>query len=169
MSRNSNPWFNGLYFCAAIAAPQLPLNATSILIFLTAASCVLLNEKMGFSNFWISVFSISLIVVTSLLKIIAMSVWCPLFRLRRKVSLAKGEPISSYIGILYPAPKISNLNFNFKLRWHKILPLAPRNYFLLAPTWIFLRIGDSWIFLWGIPLCFFQLGFTRLLLSWGTT
>ena len=37
----------------------------SIFLFLTAASCVLLNEKMGFSNFWIGIFSVTLIVVTS--------------------------------------------------------------------------------------------------------
>ena len=37
--------------CAAISAPKSPLNAASILLFLTAALCVLLNEKMVFSNF----------------------------------------------------------------------------------------------------------------------
>ena len=85
---------------------------------------------------------------------VEMSVCCPLHRLRRKVSLAKGKSISSDIGILYPTPKISNPNLNFKLCWRKILLLEPRNYFLLTPTWILLGIGDSRRFLWGICLCF---------------
>ena len=46
-----------------------------------------------------------------------MSIYCPLLRLRRKVSLAKGKPISSDLGIIYTAPKISKPNLNFKLRW----------------------------------------------------
>ena len=49
-----------------------------------------------------------------------------------------------------------------------IFPLAPRNYFLLAPTWVFVGIGDPRRFFSGIPLCFPLLGFTMLLLSWGT-
>ena len=73
---------------------------------------------------------------------IATSVCCPLCRLRRKVILAKEEFISSDLGILYPAPKISKPNLSLKLHWRKILPLAPRNYFLLAPTWILLGVGD---------------------------
>ena len=84
----------------------------------------------------------------------ATSVLCPLSWPRRKANFAKGESISSDLEILYPAPKISNLNLNFKLRWRKILLLAPLNYFLLVPTWIFLGIGDSQRFLWGIPICF---------------
>ena len=102
-------------------------------------------------------------------KNVAMSVCCKLFRLRRKVSLAKGKSIYSDLKIIFPAPKISNTNLNFKLWSRKILLLEPRNYFLLAPTWIFLGIRYSQIFFWGIPLCFLPLGFTRLLLSWGTT
>ena len=85
---------------------------------------------------------------------IVMSVCCPFCPIRRKVSLAKGKSISSYLGILYPAPKISSPNLNFKLCWRKILPLAPRNFFLLALTWIFLGIRDSRRFLWGIPIFF---------------
>ena len=96
-------------------------------------------------------------------------IWCPPRRIRIKASLVKWKSFSPYIGILYPAPEISNPNFNFKLCWHKILPLSPLGYFLLDPTWILLGIGDSRRFFWGIPLCFPLLGFTRLLLSWGTT
>ena len=40
---NSDPYFTGLSFCAAISAPKSFLIATSILLFLTAASCVLLH------------------------------------------------------------------------------------------------------------------------------
>ena len=45
------------------------------------------------------------------------------------MSLAKRKYISSDIGILYPTLKFSNQNLNFKLRWRKISPLAPWNYF----------------------------------------
>ena len=65
MLRNSYLYFIGMSFCAAIAAPKLPLNTASILILLTAASFVLLNKKMGLSIFLIGVFSITLIVITS--------------------------------------------------------------------------------------------------------
>ena len=88
---------------------------------------------------------------------------------QKKSYLCKGKSVSSYPGILYPAPKISNQNLNFKLCWRKILPLAPRSYFLLAPTRIFLGIGDSWILFWGIPIFFSLLWFTVLLLFWETT
>ena len=44
VGRNYDPYFNGLSFCASISAPKLPLNSASILLFLTAASCVLLYE-----------------------------------------------------------------------------------------------------------------------------
>ena len=98
---------------------------------------------------------------------VATSICCPIFWIRRKTSLAKGKSISSDLGILYPAPKISNPNLNFKFCLREILPLAPRNYFLLVPNCIFLGIRDSWKFFWGIPLCFSLLGFTRILLSWG--
>ena len=87
---------------------------------------------------------------------------------QKKSETCKRKSVSSDLVILYPAPKIWNPNLNFKLRWCKILPLAPRNYFLLAPIRIFLGIGDSRIFLSGITLCFSPLGFTMLLLSWGT-
>ena len=53
-------------------------------------------------------------------KNVATPVCFPLWRLRIKVSLAKGKSIYSYVGILYPALKISNPNFNLKLRWHKL-------------------------------------------------
>ena len=87
----------------------------------------------------------------------------------KKSDPCKGTSVSSDLGILYPAPKIPNPNLNFKLRWRKILPLAPHNYFLLVPTWIFLGIVDAQRFFWGVPLCFYPLGFTMLILSWGTT
>ena len=48
MSQNSDPYLTGLSLCAAITTPKSPLNAASILLFLTAASYVLLNDKMGF-------------------------------------------------------------------------------------------------------------------------
>ena len=51
MSRNSDPEFTGLSFCAAIDAHKSPLNATNILLFLTSASCVLLDNKMSFLDF----------------------------------------------------------------------------------------------------------------------
>ena len=51
MSQNSDPQLTTVYLCAAIAAPKAPLNAASIFLFLTAASCVLLIEKMGFFEF----------------------------------------------------------------------------------------------------------------------
>ena len=86
----------------------------------------------------------------------------------KKSEPCKEKPVSSYLGILYPAPKIWNPNLNFKLCWHKILPLAPRDYLLLSPTWIFLGIWDSRRFFSGVLLCFSLLGFTMLLLSWGT-
>ena len=101
--------------------------------------------------------------------------YCSIVRListlsaQKKSEPCKGKSVSSDLGILYPAPEIKNPNLNFKLRWREILPLAPRNYFLLAPTRIFLGIGDSRILFWVIPLCFSPLGFTMLLLSWGTT
>ena len=87
----------------------------------------------------------------------------------KKSEPCKGTPVSSDLGKLYPAPKISNPNLNFKLRWRKILPLAPQNYFLLVPSRIFLGIVDSQRLFYGIPLCFYPLGFTMLILSWGTT
>ena len=80
-------------------------------------------------------------------KTVATSVCCPIFCLRRKVSLEKGKSIYSYHRILYPVPKILNPNLNFKFRWRKIIPLAPRTFFLLTPTWIFLGIGDYLRFL----------------------
>ena len=84
------------------------------------------------------------------------------------MSLAKRKYISSDLRILYPAPKISNPNLNSKLRWHKILPLEPRNYFPFGSN---LDLPWDWIFP-EIPLryssLFSQLGFTSLLLSWGT-
>ena len=64
MSRSSDPCFNGLTFCASIAAPKSPLNSVSVLLFLTDALFFLLNE-MGFYNFLIGVFSIALIVVSN--------------------------------------------------------------------------------------------------------
>ena len=91
------------------------------------------------------------------------------FSAQKKSDPCKGKSVSSDLGIIYPTPKISNPDLNFKLRWRKILPLAPRNYFLLLPTWIFLVTGDSRRFFWGIPLCFSLMVFTMLLLSWGTT
>ena len=103
------------------------------------------------------------------LKNVATYVCCTLRLLRIKVSLEKGESISSDLGILYPMPKILNPNLNFKLRYREILLLAPRNHFILALTWIFLGIGYSQRFFWGILLCFPPLGFTRILLCWGTT
>ena len=51
MSWNSDPYFTGMYFCAAMSAPKSPLNYASILLFLTDASCVLLEKNMVFSNF----------------------------------------------------------------------------------------------------------------------
>ena len=51
MSRNYNPYFIGMTFCDSIAASKSPLNDTRIFLLLIAASCVLLNKKMGFSNF----------------------------------------------------------------------------------------------------------------------
>ena len=83
--------------------------------------------------------------------------------------LANGKSISSDLGILYPAPEISNPNLNFKLHWREILLLAPQNYFLLAPTWISLGIEDSQRFFWSIPLFFSLLEFSRVILSWVTT
>ena len=88
---------------------------------------------------------------------------------QNKSEPSKGKSISSDLGIIYPPQKNSNTNLNFKLCWRKILPLTPRNYFLLAPTRIFLGIGDSRGFFWGIPLFFSLLGFTMIILSWGTT
>ena len=44
-----------------------------------------------------------------------------------KVSRAKRIFISSYLGILYLAPVISNPYLNFKLRRRKIIMLAPQN------------------------------------------
>ena len=44
-------YFTRLPFCAEIAVTKSPLNAASIFLFPTAASCVLLNKKTGFSNF----------------------------------------------------------------------------------------------------------------------
>ena len=61
---NSDPYFIGLPFGAAITVSKSPLNAASILLFLTAASCVLLNKKMGSLDCWIGVFIIALVVVT---------------------------------------------------------------------------------------------------------
>ena len=52
-------------FYAAIYVPELLLNYASILIFLSTASFVILNEKTGLSNLRIDFFSIALIVVTN--------------------------------------------------------------------------------------------------------
>ena len=52
-------------------------------------------------------------------KNVAMSVCCPLCWIRRKVRHAKGEYISSDLGVLYPATEISNPRFKFKRRWEK--------------------------------------------------
>ena len=68
------------------------------------------------------------------------SVLFPHRRPRRKMSHAKRKFISSYLGILYIPPGISNLYLNFKLRRRKILWLALRSDFLFAPTWIYLEI-----------------------------
>ena len=65
MSQNSDPWFNGLYFCAVFDAPKSPSNAASIFLFLTAASFVLLNKKMSFSNFFNGVLIVYFIVVAN--------------------------------------------------------------------------------------------------------
>ena len=88
---------------------------------------------------------------------------------QKKIDPCKGKSVFSDIRMHYPTSKISNSNLNFKLLWRKILPLAPRNYFRLAPNRIFLEIGDFRIFFWGILLCFPLFGFTVILLSWGTT
>ena len=95
---------------------------------------------------------------TEVFKNVATPVCCPFCCLRIKVSLAKEKSISSYIGILYPTPKISNPNLNFKLCWSEILLLAHRYYFLLVPTWILLEIWYPHKFFWRIPLCFPRLG-----------
>ena len=87
---------------------------------------------------------------------------------QKKSDPFKGKYVSSDLRIIYPSPEIKNPNLNFKLCWIKILPLAPRNYFLLVPTWIFLGIGGSRRFFWGILLWFYLLGFIMLLLFWGT-
>ena len=108
-------------------------------------------------------------VGTEVFLIVATSVCCPLCRLSRKVSFAKRKYISPGPGILYPAPKISDPNLNFKLRWRKILSLAPWNYFPFGDNldlpwyWIFPEIPLRYSYLFSL------LGFTRLLLSWGTT
>ena len=102
-------------------------------------------------------------------KNVANSVYYLLRHTRRRVILVKRKSISSDIGILYPVPKISNPNFNFKLIWRKILPLAPRNYF---PYGANLDLPCVWIFpdiTLGYSYLFSPLGFTRILLSWGTT
>ena len=44
-----------------------------------------------------------------------------------KVSRAMRKFVSSYLGILYLAPVISNPYLNFKLRGNKNTPLAPHN------------------------------------------
>ena len=54
-----------MLFCAVNSAPKVPLNNASILLFLDAASFVLLNDKIGLFNFLIGIFSIYLIVVTN--------------------------------------------------------------------------------------------------------
>ena len=45
---------------------------------------------------------------------------------QKKSEPCKGKYVSLDIGIMYPAPKISNPNFNFKLCWREILPLPLR-------------------------------------------
>ena len=60
---------------------------------------------------------------------------------QNKSALCKGKSVSSDLGIIQPAPKIKNPNFNLKLRWRKVILLAPRNYFLLVPNRIFFWIG----------------------------
>ena len=91
------------------------------------------------------------------------------FSADKKSDPSKGKLISSDLGTLYPAPKISNPSLNLKLRWGEILPFSPHNYFLLAPNRIILGIGNYHRFLCGIPLLFSPLDFTMLLHSWGTT
>ena len=88
---------------------------------------------------------------------------------QKKSDPCKGNFVSSDHGILYPAPKIKNPNLNFKLRCREIIPLAHRNFSFLTPTLIILGIEDSRRFFLGIPLCFSSLGFTILLILWGTT
>ena len=62
---------------------------------------------------------------------------------QKKSEPRKGKSVSLDLVILYPTPEIKNPHLNFKLRWCKILPLVPRNYFLLAPTRISLGIENS--------------------------
>ena len=61
----------GITICTLLGCPFVPqllrlshiLIAERIFLSLTSASCVLLNEKMGFSNFLTGVFSIALFIV----------------------------------------------------------------------------------------------------------
>ena len=94
-----------------------------------------------------------------------LSTWSP----QKKNERCKGKYISLDLGILYPAPEISNSNLNFKLCWREMLPLVSWNYFLLVPTRILLGIVYFQRFFWRIPLWFSLLGFNMLLIYWGTT
>ena len=47
--------------------------------------------------------------------------------LEEKVSRAKSKFVSSYLGMLYLAPRISNPYLNLKLRRREIILLAPQN------------------------------------------
>ena len=63
----------------------------------------------------------------SVFKILALPSYFHFVSSEEKVSRAKRKFVSSYLGILYLALGISNPYLNFKLRRHKIIPLAPRN------------------------------------------
>ena len=86
---------------------------------------------------------------------------------QKKNDPCKGKAVSSDLGILYPALEIyKTQNLIIKLRWRKILPQTPRNYFLLVPTRIFLGIGNSQRPLLGDYSLLFPVGVYPLTFCW---
>ena len=115
-----------------------------------------------------------------ILKIVAISVFFPLFRLRRKVSRAKGNPSLQILEYSTPRPKfkiqiwISNsVGEKFPFRHLRINSFWSQLGYLLELSLWHLGITSLWRQLWsslvleiprdsflGIPLCFPPLGFT---------
>ena len=107
-------------------------------------------------------------------KIVATSGFFPLFRLIRKMIRAKRNLSLQILEYSTPCPKLktqisisNSVGAKFS-QWHLginsflvptqifvvIVPLAPRYYFLMAPTRIFLGIGNPRYSFSGILLCF---------------
>ena len=88
------------------------------------------------------------------------------FGSEEKWSLQRGNLLPQILESSTPRPNFPNPNLNFKLRWHKILRLAPQDYFTfganldLSWDWIFLDIplGGSSLFSRWVLLDFFLLG-----------